>query len=172
MGDLRRLHEFAIFESLPLSKEVCELWILERRGEYSGEEGRGRKTHPRPIPSLLISSSPLPSIPPHPTPKIPLILLTIIVLLIATFTELSESNPVPELLSLQSRSNSRVIYLNDRFLAKFLTTVKTPRPYWVLVFFDATKLHDKSKLHLKDNQDPSSLSHAKLFFCDIEFQES
>ncbi|KAM1123841.1 hypothetical protein FF1_005145 [Malus domestica] len=120
-------------------------------------------------------------------PKLPLLLLTTVVLLLASFTELSESNPVPELLSLQSRSSSGVIRLDDRSLAKFLTAVKTPRPYWVLVFFDAAKLHDKSELHLKElrkefavvassfienNQDPSSPSHAKLFFCDIEFQES
>ncbi|KAM1005094.1 hypothetical protein ACFX14_005296 [Malus domestica] len=120
-------------------------------------------------------------------PKLPLLLLTTVVLLLAAFTELSESNPVPELLSLQSRSSSGVIRLDDRSLAKFLTAVKTPRPYWVLVFFDAAKLHDKSELHLKElrkefavvassfienNQDPSSPSHAKLFFCDIEFQES
>ncbi|KAM1139165.1 hypothetical protein ACFX2I_036871 [Malus domestica] len=122
-------------------------------------------------------------------PKLSLLLLTTAVLFLAAFTELSESNPdpVPELLSLQARSKSGVIRLDDRSLAKFLTAVKPPRPYWVLIFFDSAKLHDKSELHLKElrkefavvatsfienNQDPSSPSHAKLFFCDIEFEDS
>ncbi|KAF4372501.1 hypothetical protein F8388_027174 [Cannabis sativa] len=99
----------------------------------------------------------------------------------------SGSDRVSELLELQSRSKSGVIHLDDHSISRFLKSVKTPRPYSLLLFFDATQLHDKQELHLKDlqkefgivassfitnNQDPSSPSHAKIFFCDIEFKES
>ncbi|KAH7545788.1 hypothetical protein FEM48_Zijuj01G0130900 [Ziziphus jujuba var. spinosa] len=99
----------------------------------------------------------------------------------------SDSELVSELLSLQSRSQSGVIHFDDRSVSRFLSSAKTPRPYWILIFFDAAQLHDKQELHLRDlreefsvvassfvtnNQDPSSPSHGKLFFCDIEFKES
>lgn len=99
----------------------------------------------------------------------------------------SDADRVAELLHLQSRSKSGVIRLNDLSLSRFLTSVKTPRPYSLAIFFDAVQLHDKQELHLQDlrkefavvadsfvtnNQDPSSPSHAKIFFCDIEFKES
>ncbi|PON31995.1 Oligosaccharyl transferase complex, subunit OST3/OST [Parasponia andersonii] len=99
----------------------------------------------------------------------------------------SDSDRVSELLDLQSRSKSGVIHLDDHSISRFLTSVKTPRPYSLLIFFDAVQLHDKHELHLKDlhkefaivassfitnNQDPSSPSHAKIFFCDIEFKEA
>ncbi|XP_062162474.1 probable dolichyl-diphosphooligosaccharide--protein glycosyltransferase subunit 3B [Alnus glutinosa] len=101
--------------------------------------------------------------------------------------ESSDSDRVSELLALQSHSKSGVIHLDDRSVSHFLISAKTPRPYSLLVFFDATQLHDKSELQLKtlhaefsllaksfitNNQDPDSSSHGKLFFCDIEFKES
>jgi oligosaccharyltransferase complex subunit gamma len=72
--------------------------------------------------------------------------------------------------------------LDDHSVSRFLTSTKTPRPYWLLIFFDATQLHDKSKLQLKTLHTEFSL-HAnsfitnnnpnpKLFFCDIEFKGS
>ncbi|XP_061376534.1 probable dolichyl-diphosphooligosaccharide--protein glycosyltransferase subunit 3B [Gastrolobium bilobum] len=121
-----------------------------------------------------------------PSPKVPLLILIIAlswVMLMAT----SESNDerVSELLSLQSRSKSGVIRLNDQSLSRFLTSVKTPRPYSILLFFDAVQLHDKAELRLTDLRNEFSIvsssfiannidnpSHTKLFFCDIEFKES
>lgn len=99
----------------------------------------------------------------------------------------SDSDQVSELLDLQSRSPSGVIHLNDQSVSRFLTSPKSPRPYSLLIFFDALQLHDKSELHLKElrrefglvsssfianNPDPSSPSRSKLFFCEIEFKES
>lgn len=99
----------------------------------------------------------------------------------------SGSDRVAELLALQSRAKSGVIHLDDHGVSRFITSAKTPRPYWVVVFFDATQLHDKSELQLKtlrneftllansfitNNQDSDSGSYGKLFFCDIEFKES
>ncbi|KAJ6376989.1 hypothetical protein OIU76_026028 [Salix suchowensis] len=94
------------------------------------------------------------------------------------------SDLVTELLYLQSQSKSGVIHLNDHIVSRFLTSTKTPRPYSLLIFFDAKHLHSKTELHLQDlhtefsllsssfisNNDASSAS--SLFFCDIEFKES
>ncbi|EEF43913.1 probable dolichyl-diphosphooligosaccharide--protein glycosyltransferase subunit 3B [Ricinus communis] len=117
-------------------------------------------------------------------------------LLVTTFLSLftsvtiSASDPqdlVTELLSLQSQSSTGVIHLNDHSISRFLTSTKTPRPYSLLIFFDAKQLHEKAELHLQDlhhefslvassfinnNADQSSASYGKLFFCDIEFKES
>ncbi|XP_057961337.1 probable dolichyl-diphosphooligosaccharide--protein glycosyltransferase subunit 3B [Malania oleifera] len=97
----------------------------------------------------------------------------------------SESDPAAELLALQARSKSGVIRLDDHSIKRFLTSVKTPRPYSVLIFFDAAQLHDKQELRLQDLHSEFSLlassfisnnkdspSKSKLFFCDIEFKNS
>ncbi|XP_021295187.1 probable dolichyl-diphosphooligosaccharide--protein glycosyltransferase subunit 3B [Herrania umbratica] len=95
----------------------------------------------------------------------------------------SESELVADLLALQSESKSGVIHLDDRTVSKFLTSPKTPRPYSFIIFFDATQLHDKSELHLRELRNEFALvassfitnnnsSNTKLFFCDIEFRES
>ncbi|KAI9128311.1 hypothetical protein K1719_001304 [Acacia pycnantha] len=122
-------------------------------------------------------------------PKSPFLLLVIVLLSLISLTVSSESDDdrVSELLTLQSRSQSGLIRLNDQSVSRYLTSVKTPRPYWIVVFFDALQLHEKSELRLKElraefslvassyianNKDPSSPSHGKLFFCDVEFKES
>ncbi|XWS15606.1 hypothetical protein CRYUN_Cryun34aG0015400 [Craigia yunnanensis] len=95
----------------------------------------------------------------------------------------SESELVADLLTLQSESKSGVIHLDDRTVSKFLTSTKTPRPYYFLIFFDATQLHDKSELRLRELRQEFTLvassfitnhnnSNTELFFCDIEFRES
>jgi oligosaccharyltransferase complex subunit gamma len=118
-----------------------------------------------------------------PTMALSLFLITITSSLI--FATESNQERTNELLSLQSRSDSSIIHLNDQSIARYLTSVKTPRPYSLLIFFDAHQLHDKSELRLTElhkefsivassfttnNANQSSLS--KLFFCDIEFKES
>ncbi|TKY51110.1 dolichyl-diphosphooligosaccharide--protein glycosyltransferase subunit 3B [Spatholobus suberectus] len=96
----------------------------------------------------------------------------------------SDDERVSELLSLQSRSKSGVIRLNDQSLARFVSSVKTPRPYSILLFFDAAQLHDKPELRLTELRNEFSIvassflannpssDNPKLFFCDIEFKES
>lgn len=116
-----------------------------------------------------------------------LLLLFFLTLTFLSTSSNSDSDLVSELQSLQSRSQSGVIHLNDHSVSRYLTSTETPRPYWLVVFFDATQLHDKSELQLKtlhsefsllaksfvtNNQDPDSPSNSKLFFCDIEFKES
>ncbi|KAJ4703189.1 Magnesium transporter protein 1 [Melia azedarach] len=119
-----------------------------------------------------------------------IILTAISILLVSTVTAAgSNSDLVSELLSLQSQSKSGVIHLNDHLVSRFLTSTKTPRPYSLIIFFDAQQLHSKHELHLQDlhnefsllsssfvaNNKPSdnpSSARSKLFFCEIEFKES
>ncbi|PSS24709.1 Dolichyl-diphosphooligosaccharide--protein glycosyltransferase subunit 3B like [Actinidia chinensis var. chinensis] len=112
-------------------------------------------------------------------------------LLTLVFSLLSPSSPtssdlVADLLTLESQSPSGVIRLSDPLISRFLTSAAVPRPFSLLIFFDAAQLHDKSELQLKslrsefallassfianNAHDPSSLS--KLFFCDLEFRDA
>ncbi|CAN8245156.1 unnamed protein product [Cochlearia groenlandica] len=98
----------------------------------------------------------------------------------------SDSDLINELVSLRSASESGVIHLDDHGISKFLTSASTPRPYSFLVFFDATQLHGKTELRLKElrrefavvsdsflaaNTDKKS-DQTKLFFVEIEFSRS
>ncbi|CAJ1977258.1 unnamed protein product [Sphenostylis stenocarpa] len=114
-----------------------------------------------------------------PFPKLLLLILTVAI----SSATASDDERVSELLSLQSRSKSGIIHLNDQSLARFLTAVKTPRPYSILLFFDAAQLHEKPELRLTELRNEFSIvassfitnnpsSNSKLFFCDIEFKES
>ncbi|KAJ4887290.1 putative dolichyl-diphosphooligosaccharide--protein glycosyltransferase subunit 3B [Raphanus sativus] len=97
----------------------------------------------------------------------------------------SDSDLTNELVSLRSNSESGVIHLDDHGISKFLISSPTPRPYSILVFFDATQLHSKTELRLQElrrefhllsatflaaNNNGSDLN--KLFFCEIEFSQS
>ncbi|KAL5070175.1 hypothetical protein RYX36_021062 [Vicia faba] len=110
--------------------------------------------------------------------------LTTIIFSLCSTTGSTEDRTT-ELLSLQSRSASGIIHLNDQSIARYITSVNTPRPYSLLIFFDAAQLRDKSELRLTElhkefsivassfitnNANHSSLT--KLFFCEIEFKES
>ncbi|XP_050367397.1 probable dolichyl-diphosphooligosaccharide--protein glycosyltransferase subunit 3 [Argentina anserina] len=114
-----------------------------------------------------------------PIPKLPLLLLLCSLLSLAA----ADSDLVSELQSLQSRSPSGVIRLTDHTVARFLTSAAAARrPYSLLIFFDAAKLHDKPELHLSDLRREFTLvaasfisnnaASSKLFFADIEFQDS
>ncbi|EEE59362.1 hypothetical protein OsJ_11457 [Oryza sativa Japonica Group] len=113
--------------------------------------------------------------PPHPL----LLLLTLLVA--AGAASAGADDLVAELQSLRSRSPSGVIHLTDTSITRFLSA-PAPRPYSVLVFFDAASLHSKTDLHLPQLRrefallSASFLAHnpasADLFFADIEFSES
>lgn len=93
---------------------------------------------------------------------------------------------VAELQALRSRSPSGVIHLDDGAVSRFLTSAPSPRPYSLVVFFDAEHLRSRPGLHLsqlrsefalvsdaftaRQRSDPATLS--RVFFCDIEFGES
>ncbi|GMJ15304.1 ATU, oligosaccharyltransferase subunit 3/6 [Hibiscus trionum] len=109
--------------------------------------------------------------------------IIILSLFLVTLSAESESELVADLLTLQSESESGVIHLDDPTVSKFLTNPKTPRPYSLIIFFDATHFHDKPELRLREIRREFAIvassfianhnsSNTKLFFCDIEFSES
>ncbi|XP_050213142.1 probable dolichyl-diphosphooligosaccharide--protein glycosyltransferase subunit 3B [Mercurialis annua] len=126
------------------------------------------------------------AISPNPTRLI--LLTTLISLIISLSTSVSDPEKLlTELLTLQSQSTAGIIHLNDQTVSRFIVSTKTPRPYSLLVFFDAKEHHDKAELHLAElyyefkilatsfitnHPDNSSASYGKLFFCDIEFKDS
>ncbi|KAK4761154.1 hypothetical protein SAY87_006047 [Trapa incisa] len=113
-------------------------------------------------------------------------LAALIPLFLLLASTVADSDLAAELLALQSRSESGVIHLDDRAVSRFLTSPKTPRPYSLLIFFDAEHLHDKAELRLTTlknefalvsssfiaNNQHNPTVRSKLFFCDIEFKES
>ncbi|KAL6992729.1 putative dolichyl-diphosphooligosaccharide--protein glycosyltransferase subunit 3B [Sarracenia purpurea var. burkii] len=101
-------------------------------------------------------------------------------------TSSDDSDLVAELLTLQSQSDSGLIHLNDGLVNRFLTSTNPPRPFSLLIFFDAVNLHSKPELQLKSlrsefallassfisNNADNPSSRSKLFFCDLEFRDS
>ncbi|KAL5210138.1 hypothetical protein ABZP36_005761 [Zizania latifolia] len=114
------------------------------------------------------------------SPRRPLLLL-FAAAAVVSFASAGADDLVAELQSLRSRSPSGVIHLTDTSVTRFLAA-PVPRPYSVLVFFDAASLHSKTDLHLPQLRrefallSASFLAHnpasADLFFADIEFSES
>ncbi|KAG7653929.1 Nuclear transport factor 2 eukaryote [Arabidopsis suecica] len=97
----------------------------------------------------------------------------------------SDSDLINELVSLRSATESGVIPLNDDDVSKFITSVSTPRPYSLIIFFDAIHLHGNSQLRLPEFRREFGLVSAtfiannnngtngtKLFFCEIESTHS
>ncbi|CDO99714.1 unnamed protein product [Coffea canephora] len=112
------------------------------------------------------------------------VLFLITLLPISTNSQDLTSDLLVQLESLQSQSpNGGVIHLTDSLLKRILS-IPAPRPFTFLIFFDAQQLHSKPELSLPSLKSEFSLvsksflannppaSHSKLFFFDIEFQES
>ncbi|KAM0952288.1 putative oligosaccharyl transferase complex, subunit OST3/OST6, Thioredoxin-like superfamily [Dioscorea sansibarensis] len=105
-----------------------------------------------------------------------------LLLLLPISSASSDADLVAELVALRARSPSGVIHFDDRAISRFLTSAPSPRPFSLLVFFDAAQLRDKPELHLPQLRSEFGLlsssfflhnpSSTSLFFCDIEFQES
>ncbi|EOA39097.1 hypothetical protein CARUB_v10011840mg [Capsella rubella] len=102
--------------------------------------------------------------------------------LIALLFPLSDSDLIGELVSLRSAADSGVIRLNDDDVSKFITSVPTPRPYSLIIFFDTVDVHSNnlqlfrrefglvSSTFIANNNNGSN--GTKLFFCDIESTQS
>ncbi|ONK74749.1 uncharacterized protein A4U43_C03F9760 [Asparagus officinalis] len=98
------------------------------------------------------------------------------------------SDLLSELRSLRSQSDSGVIHLNDQSIARFILNSPSPRPYSLIIFFDAAQLRSKPELHLPHLRSEFALVSVsylaynvesgsgsgpdKVFFCDLEFGES
>ncbi|XP_057796912.1 probable dolichyl-diphosphooligosaccharide--protein glycosyltransferase subunit 3B [Salvia miltiorrhiza] len=111
-----------------------------------------------------------------------LLLITYLSILTTPATSLSSDPLVAELSALQSQSPTGVIRLSDALLRRILS-LPTPRPFHALIFFDAHQLHSKPELSLPTLKSEFALVSAsfksnnpdfksKLFFFEIEFQES
>ncbi|CAN4109744.1 unnamed protein product [Withania somnifera] len=112
-----------------------------------------------------------------------LTLIAILLLLLSTTHSSGDDNAdlFAELITLRSQSPTTVIHLSDQLLRQILT-LKTPRPFSFLIFFDAKQLHSKPELSLPTLKSEFSLlsssflknnpSNNKLFFFTIEFQDS
>lgn len=86
-----------------------------------------------------------------------------------------------ELVSLRSSSESGVIRLND--VSKFITSVATPRPYSLIIFFNSIDLNSNplqnfrrefgfvSASFISNNKNRSDVTN-KLFFCEIDSSDS
>ncbi|KAJ4816346.1 Oligosaccharyltransferase complex/magnesium transporter family protein [Rhynchospora pubera] len=112
------------------------------------------------------------------------ILLLVLFLTTSTISSASPSSDdlVAELVSLRASSPSGVIHLNDASVSRFLSTASTPRPYSILIFFDASQLRSKPELHLRelrsefgilsDSFSKHNPTSSRIFFAEIEFMES
>ncbi|XP_010553425.1 PREDICTED: probable dolichyl-diphosphooligosaccharide--protein glycosyltransferase subunit 3B [Tarenaya hassleriana] len=124
----------------------------------------------------------------NPSNLSPFLLLLVLTLSSSLYFSLadqdSDSDLIAELVSLRSAAESGVIRLNDHLVSQFLTSVSAPRPYSLLIFFDAVQLHNKQELRLQELRREFSIVSAsfaannngsdagKLFFCEIEFSQS
>ncbi|CAA0191857.1 putative dolichyl-diphosphooligosaccharide--protein glycosyltransferase subunit 3A [Arabidopsis thaliana] len=109
----------------------------------------------------------------------------LIVFLFTLANPKSDSDLKNELVSLRSTAESGVISFNNDDVSKFITSVSTPRPYSLIIFFDAVHLHGNSQLRLPEFRREFRLVSAtfitnnnnesngtKLFFCEIESTHS
>ncbi|KAL5978389.1 putative dolichyl-diphosphooligosaccharide--protein glycosyltransferase subunit 3B [Asimina triloba] len=128
----------------------------------------------------------------HTASKMQILLRFLLLLLLPLFSisaasadPSSDSDRVSELLALQDSSKTGIVHLDEYSLSRFLASTPTPRPYSILIFFDAAHLHSNPDLHLQSlrrefavvassfiSNNRDSPSHSKLFFCDMEFKES
>ncbi|KAL1202324.1 putative dolichyl-diphosphooligosaccharide--protein glycosyltransferase subunit 3A [Cardamine amara subsp. amara] len=97
----------------------------------------------------------------------------------------SDSDLINELVSLRSAAESGVIRLEDDDVSRYLTSVATPRPYSLIIFFDSVQLHGRSEIRLQEFRREFGLvsstfiannnngtNGTKLFFCEIESTHS
>ncbi|XP_009617708.1 probable dolichyl-diphosphooligosaccharide--protein glycosyltransferase subunit 3B [Nicotiana tomentosiformis] len=106
---------------------------------------------------------------------------TFLLLLVPENHSLTSDDLVSELIILRSKSPTGVIHLSNKLLRRILS-IPVPRPFSFVVFFDSQKLHSEPEISLPTIKNEflllSSSFHTdnphnkKLFFFDIEFQES
>ncbi|KAH0916552.1 probable dolichyl-diphosphooligosaccharide--protein glycosyltransferase subunit 3B [Brassica rapa] len=91
----------------------------------------------------------------------------------------SQPDLTKELVSLRSSSESGVIRLTDDTVSKFITSVSTPRPYSLIIFFNSIDLNSNplqefrrefafvSASFIANNNNRSDVAN-KVFFCEID----
>lgn len=120
--------------------------------------------------------------PPHLKSGFSLLLSAVLLLAASTSASSSAADDlISELQHLRSESPSGTIRLDDHLLGRILALPR-PRPFSLLIFFDAVQLHDKTELQLPTLKSEFSIlsksflinhdDSSKLFFFDIEFKDS
>ncbi|KNA09977.1 hypothetical protein SOVF_148670 [Spinacia oleracea] len=122
--------------------------------------------------------------PPHLTATFLLLLLPLLLTLSFPTTATPSADLLNELENLQSTSPNGVIRLNDNLLRRIISLPR-PRPFSLLIFFDAAQLHEKTELQLPTlksefaivsksfiQNNKESSNPPKIFFFDIEFKDS
>lgn len=89
---------------------------------------------------------------------------------------------VADLLNRQAQSKEGVIRLDDESFKRFAIPVPEPRPYSLIIFFDATQLRDNAELKLDTLRSEYALVAAayvkanpdsgRVFFVDLEFSKA
>ncbi|KAJ8531598.1 hypothetical protein K7X08_027032 [Anisodus acutangulus] len=116
------------------------------------------------------------------TPSYLFLILLLLIPFNHSFSDPTRPDILSDLTHLRIQSPTGVIHLTDQLLRQILT-VKTPRPFSFLIFFDAKQLHSKTELSLPTLKTEFTLlsssyytnnnpDNSKIFFFTIEFQES
>ncbi|EHA8589117.1 Magnesium transporter protein 1 [Cocos nucifera] len=116
-------------------------------------------------------------------PRVPLLVAVVALISLSSAASPTADDLVAELETLRSQSPSGVIHLDDRSVARFLTSAPVPRPYSLLVFFDGASKADHHRRRLRSefalvsssfaaHHASSPASSRRVFFCDLEYQES
>lgn len=105
------------------------------------------------------------------------------VVLVAAAGAESNEDRVADLLYMRSQSKDGVIRLDDNNFRRFMSTTSGPRPYSLILFFDASQLHANTELKLVEfrkefglvatayaNHNKGTEAEGKVFFCDLEFK--
>ncbi|KAF8062611.1 hypothetical protein N665_1196s0017 [Sinapis alba] len=102
--------------------------------------------------------------------------------LLSISSAVTEPDLTTELVSLRSSAESGVIRLNNDAVSRFITSVATPRPYSLIIFFHSADLNSKllhefrrefgsvSASFIANNNNRSDVN--KLFFCEIDSADS
>ncbi|BBM99819.1 dolichyl-diphosphooligosaccharide---protein glycosyltransferase subunit MAGT1/TUSC3 [Marchantia polymorpha subsp. ruderalis] len=112
----------------------------------------------------------------------------LVALVLLTFSEICyggnvNAERIADLLQRQARSADGVVRLDDESLRRFANPSPEPRPYSLVIFFDASQLRDNAELRLEELRREYGLAasaHAKgstggsgkLFFCELEFKQA
>ncbi|KAG0591329.1 hypothetical protein M758_1G163500 [Ceratodon purpureus] len=111
------------------------------------------------------------------------LVLVLVAVAIAGAGAESNEDRVADLMHMQAQAKDGVIRLDEHNFRRFMSTSE-PRPYALILFFDASQLHSNTELRLVEFRKEFGLvataygkyhkgqeSEGKVFFCDLEFKQ-
>lgn len=117
---------------------------------------------------------------------IPVMVVAVVVMVAMAGSAEADMNEdrVAELKHLQAKSQDGVIRMDDNRFRRFVAT-DDPRPYAMILFFDAQQLREQTELRLEEfrrefglvassyiKHNEGGSGDGKVFFCDVEFKEA